>query len=253
MLSNDYFYFSLIRKYISIFGSCFNDMIIQRTNHQTGVITQIINVPISYAEHEKMLTRVLADPSIDRKDAVLLPRMSFFMDGFTYDGSRKITSTQKFVMLQSTDQTSFQYAEVPWDFHFSLWIYVKNNEDATKILEQIVPFFSPSYTVRASLIPNRLPIDIPITLKDISHVDSQDENFKDRDILIWELHFTLKGAFYCPIHQAPLIEVTNISFYDGEGPDYPVVNNHAYGISDNLYNIADTGPITFDTTISTGG
>ena len=105
------------------------------------MITQIINVPISYAEHEKMLTRVLADPSIDRKDAVLLPRMSFFMDGFTYDGSRKITSTQKFVMLQSTNQTSFQYAEVPWDFHFSLWIYVKNNEDATKILEQIVPFF----------------------------------------------------------------------------------------------------------------
>lgn len=233
MLSNDYFYFSLIRKYVGIFGSCFNDMIIQRTNQVTDVVTQVINVPIQYAEHEKMLTRVLADPAIERKDSVLLPRMSFFMDGFTYAADRKITSNQKYVILQQAGVAT-QFAEVPWDFHFTLWIYVKNNEDATKILEQIVPFFSPTYTVRATLIPDRAPVDIPITLKEIAHADTQDENFKDRDIMIWELHFTLKAAFYCPIHKAPLIDETIINFYEGEGPGFPTVNNHAFGISSNI-------------------
>jgi hypothetical protein len=239
MLSNDFFYFSLIRKYIAIFGSTFNDMIIQRFDKGTGAVTQIINVPIQYAEHEKMLTRALADPTIQRKDAVILPCMSFFMDGFTYANERKITSNQKYIIQQPNNQLAFQFAEVPWDFHFSLWIYVKNNEDATKILEQIVPFFSPTYTVRATLIPNRPAMDIPITLKEIVHVDSQNENFKDRDILIWELHFTLKAAFYCPIHAAPVIDVTRIALWAGDGPNEVVINNHAFGVNNNII-ILDT-------------
>lgn len=236
MLSNDYFYFSLIRKYINLFGSCFNDIIIQRSNKDTGVITQIVNVPLQYAEHEKMLTRVLADPAIDRKDEVLLPRLSFFLDGFTYAPERKITSNQKYVIKQA-DGLATQFAEVPWDFHFTLWIYVKNNEDATKILEQVVPFFSPTYTVRAELIPDRPAMDIPITLKEIGHTDTQNENFKDRDILVWELHFTLKAAFYCPIKKAPLIDFTTINFYEGEAPEYSNVNNHAFGISNQIIDV----------------
>ena len=216
MLSNDYYYFGLTRKYVAIFGSVFNDIIIQRSNAKTGELTQIINVPISYAEHEKMLTRVLADPAIERKDSVNLPRMSFFLDGQEYDNARKITSTQKYVLQQPNNTLAFQYAEVPWQFHFSLWVYVKNTEDAMKIIEQIVPFFSPTYTVRATLIPNRPPVDIPITLKEIGHAYPQNEDFKDRDILIWELHFTLKGAYYCPIHTAPVIDVSTIDFFVGE-------------------------------------
>jgi T4-like virus Myoviridae tail sheath stabiliser len=252
MLSNDYFYFSLIRKYINVFGSCFNDLIIQRHDKTTGAITQIINVPIQYAEHEKMLTRVLADPAIDRKDSVLLPRVSFFMDGFTYANERKIASTQKNIIQQPQNQLGFQFAEVPWDFHFSLWIYVKNNEDATKILEQIVPFFSPSYTVRAFLIPNRPAVDIPIILKEITHSDTQNENFKDRDILIWELHFTLKAAFYCPINKAPIIDVTTIDFFAGEGPNEVTINNHAFGINNNILILDSTqSGLTLDLSTNT--
>ena len=208
-------------------------------------------MPLSYAEHEKMLTRVLGDPAIDRKDSVLLPRISFFMDGFTYAPERKITSNQKYVMQQANNSLGFQYAEVPWDFHFSLWIYVKNNEDATKILEQVVPFFSPTYTVRAFLIPGRPAMDIPITLKEITHVDSQNENFKDRDILVWELHFTLKGAFYCPIHQAKPIDVTTIDFFAGEGPNEIVVNNHAYGINNNIMTLDSSNTVTLDLSTNT--
>jgi T4-like virus Myoviridae tail sheath stabiliser len=252
MLSNQYFYFSLIRKYINLFGATFNDLIIQRNDKTTGAVTQIINVPIQYAEHEKMLTRVLADPNIDRKDSVLLPRLSFFMDGFTYANERKIASNQKYVIQQPQNQLGFQFAEVPWDFHFSLWIYVKNNEDATKILEQIVPFFSPTYTVRAFLIPNRPAVDIPITLKEITHLDTQTENFKDRDILIWELHFTLKAAFYCPISKAAIIDVSTIEFFAGEGPNEVTINNHAFGINNNILILDSTQDgLTLDLSVNT--
>lgn len=234
MLNNPYFYFGTIRKMKILFGSLFNNLIIQRTD-STGNVTQQINVPLNYAQKESMMLRMMADPNIQKQAEVILPRISWFMDGMTFDENRMRAAMQQTTILNKPDIT-FQYSEVPYDFHFTLWVYAKNIEDGSKIIEQILPFFKPLYTVRAFLIPNRPSIDLPIDLKSLTNPDTDSEDFKLKQTLIWELHFTLKGYLYGPVQNGHIINLVNIQYYTGGGPTSNTINNFNFGISNNLIN-----------------
>ena len=123
-------------------------------------------------------------------------------------------SMNKFYLSNSPQNTlTYEYRPVPWNFHFTLWIYAKNIDDATKIIEQIVPFFSPVYTVKANLLNGMNSFDLPITLMDISHDFGNPEQFKDRTMLIYSLRFTMKGFFLGPVQNTVPIKVANISYY----------------------------------------
>ena len=235
MLGNDYFYFSLFRKYQTLFGSLFNDIVIERSiAGANNNPTQIIDVPLEYEQKEKSMVRVKQDPDIDKTNAIILPRMSFFLDGFTYDSTRSIPTLNKFIISEPNSQIGFQYAPSPWDLKFSLYIFVKNTEDANKILEQILPYFKPSFVPKVYVVPNRPSVEIPIILERVTHSDTDDQFFKDRSILIWELNFTMKAYLYGPVANAHLIDLVNVSFYYGDGPVGNTVNVNAFGISANI-------------------
>lgn len=207
-------YFSTIRKYVILFGTLFNDIHITRTN-ATGDTTHLLKVPLSYAPKEKMLTRFEGDPNIDRETAVLLPRMSFEMSSVSYDSSRKLNTLGK-VVVKDTDskKLKYQYNPVPYNFDFTLYVYVKNAEDATKIIEQILPFFTPEWTSTVNLIPEMsVTMDIPVTLNNISIEDTYEGDFKNRRALIWTLNFTLKGYIYGPVKKNAVIKFANTTFY----------------------------------------
>ena len=216
MLKNNYFYFELIRKYITLFGLTFNDLIIERTDSY-GNVTQQVNCPISYGEKNKMMERMLADPEINRQTALVLPRMSFVLDGYLYDNERKTTSTNKFVINPGSSTYSYQYKEVPYNFFFTLYVYVKNIEDGTKVIEQILPFFAPAYIPKVYLIPGRDAVNIPIDLVQITHPNYDSEDFKTRQILIWELKFAMHANIYGPIITQPPIKLIDIKFFDWDG------------------------------------
>jgi hypothetical protein len=207
-------YFSTIRKYVILFGTLFNDIHITRTN-AAGDTTHLLKVPLSYAPKEKMLTRFENDPNIDRETAVLLPRMSFEMASVTYDSSRKLNTLGKAVVKDaSANKLKYQYNPVPYNFDFTLYVYVKNAEDATKIIEQILPFFTPEWTSTVNLIPEmNITMDIPVTLNNIAIEDTYDGSFKDRRALIWTLNFTLKGYIYGPVKKNAVIKFANTTFY----------------------------------------
>lgn len=207
-------YFSTIRKYVILFGTLFNDIHITRTN-AAGNTTHLLKVPLSYAPKEKMLTRFENDPSIDRETAILLPRMSFEMASVTYDSSRKLNTLGKAVVKDaSANKLKYQYNPVPYNFDFTLYVYVKNAEDATKIIEQILPFFTPEWTSTVNLIPEmNITMDIPVTLNNIAIEDTYDGSFKDRRALIWTLNFTLKGYIYGPVKKNAVIKFANTTFY----------------------------------------
>jgi len=202
-------------------GGCLNNIVINRTDSSNN-ITQIINVPIQYARKEKMLTRVLSDPSIDREDAIILPIISFEIKDIVYDTNRKLNTMGRNFTNLSNNSVTFNYNPVPYDVRFEVYIYVKNNEDGTKILEQILPFFTPDYTVRAIMFPDIPPTDIPIILNGVKLDDNEDSQFKNRSIIIWVLGFTLKGAFYGPIKTSPVINLANVGIYVS---DYISSNN----------------------------
>jgi len=215
------FYFSLIRKYVILVGTLFNDIRITRED-KNGNVVDLLKVPLSYAPKEKMLARFENDPDIDRPFATLLPRMSFEQISMEYDGSRKLPTVGKIVVKDPTNpnKLKYQYNPVPYNLKFRLYVYVKNAEDGTKIIEQILPFFTPEWTVTVRLIQEmNVTMDIPVILDDIGIEDSYNGNFQDRRALIWTLEFTVKGYIYGPIKKTAIIKFANTNFYIPSVPD----------------------------------
>lgn len=216
------FYFSTIRKYVILFGTLFNDIHVTRTD-ASGNTVNLLKVPLSYAPKEKMMVRFDNDPGIDREAAAILPRMSFEMQSLSYDPSRKLNTLGKVVVKDTSAQKlKYQYNPVPYNFDFTLYVYVKNAEDGTKIIEQILPFFTPEWTSTVSLIPELgITMDIPVVLNSITSEDTYDGDFKTRRALIWTLNFTLKGYLYGPIRKNSVIKFANTTFYI---PDPSITN-----------------------------
>jgi len=209
------FYFSTIRKYVTLFGTLFNDIHITRTDANNNTVA-LIKVPLAYAPKEKVLARVDADPNIDRQAAIILPRMSFEMLDMRYDTSRKLNTIGRTVKKDpdSTSKLKYQYNPVPYNISFRLYVYVKNAEDGTKIIEQILPFFTPDWTTTVQLIPEMgINMDIPVVLDNINIEDSYEGNFEKRRALIWTLDFTLKGYIYGPVKKSGVIKFANTNFY----------------------------------------
>lgn len=219
---NQNFYFSTIRKYVTLFGTLFNEIHITRTdpiNHKT---TAYIKVPITYAPKEKMLARVGQDPNIDRQSATLtLPLMSFEMTDLRYDPDRKLSTVGR-SSVKATDKNKlkYQYNPVPYNVGFRLYIYVKNAEDGTKIVEQILPYFTPDFTVTVNLIPEmETTMEIPVVMNSITQDDTYEGGFTERQAIIWTLDFTVKGYIYGPIKTGAIIKFSNTLFYTPSVPD----------------------------------
>ena len=222
------FYFSLIRKYVSLFGTLFADIAITR-NDSNGTITEFIKVPITYAPKDKMIARSQQDPNINRQTAVItLPLMSFEMTSLIYDSSRKLNTIRKTIASDALNPNNmkYQYSPVPYNFGFRLYIAVKNAEDGTKILEQILPFFTPDWTTSVHLIPEMdITMDIPVVLNSVSHEDTYDGSFTERQQMVWTLDFTLKGYIYGPVKSGAIIKFANTVVYVPSGNVATAIGN----------------------------
>lgn len=219
MFGHSPFYFSTIRKMVIYFGTIFNDTYITRTDAQ-GDVTQLMRVPLTYSPKDKLLLRVDADPEIQRQWAITLPRMGFEMTGLRYDEDRKMNTSGRNVTKDSSDADKLktQYNPVPYDFDFNLYIMVKNAEDGTKIIEQILPFFTPEWTATVNLIPEmNVTKDIPVVMRSIDIKDEYDGNFENRRAIVYTLSFTVKGYLYGPVVSKPIIKLSKMQFYVPQG------------------------------------
>jgi hypothetical protein len=186
---------------------------------------QIIKVPLHYAPKEKMLARIVNDPKLNRQTAITVPRMSFEITSIGYAANRKLNTVIRYVQSNSTTHaTSRQYTPVPYDFNISLYVLVKNAEDGTKILEQILPYFTPDWTPTVSLIPEmNVNMDIPVVLKSVNVDDVYDGQFENRRSLVWTLNFVLHGYIFGPVKTSNtgIIKLVNTNFYDTTDYTYP--------------------------------
>ena len=200
---------------MTLFGSLFSDIAITRTD-AAGNVTSLIKVPITYGPKEKMLARVNQDPNIDRQTAIILPVMSFEMETFEYDGNRKLQTTNRIAVIDPDDKAKnkYQFNPVPYNIKFKLSILVKNAEDGSKIVEQILPFFTPDWTTTVHLIPEmNVVMDIPLILNNVVLEDVYDGDFKDRRALTWVLDFTMKAYIYGPVKATKIIKYANTEFF----------------------------------------
>jgi hypothetical protein len=221
----EYFYNEILRKTIISFGSLFNGMKIKHTDSNDNVVS-VIDVPLAYGPTQKFLARLEQSPDLNKQTQITLPRMSFEFTGLTYDSSRKLTTTQTFVAKDpnSGTETKKVYMPVPYNMQFELSIMSKLNDDVLQIVEQILPYFQPSYNISVDLVSSiNEKRDIPVVLENITMQDDYEGNFTTRRVLIYTLRFSAKTYLFGPVHSASkdVIKRMSISYIAGETNSTP--------------------------------
>ena len=210
------YYHQTIRKYVAVFGTLFNDLNIERTN-ASGTVTEKIKIPLAYGPKQKWLL-AMSDTTASRKvTATRSPRMGFALTSVDYDSVRKLNTVGKNWAANSSLSTTTtllsQFNPVPYNFAFDLFILVKNAEDGTQILEQILPYFTPEFTVTVNTIPDMgIKADIPIVLNSSSVADEYEGDLATRRTITWTLSFTLKGYIYPDIKSSSIIKTVEVNF-----------------------------------------
>ena len=190
-----YFYHQTSRKMVVAFGTLFNNIEVRRTN-SSDVVTEVVKIPLSYGPKDKMLTRISSDPNLSQSVALTVPRMGFELTSMSYDSARKLNTLGRNVKTGTTGLKK-QYNPVPYNYDFSLYIFVKNAEDGTQILEQILPFFTPEFTITMSLVSGMdVKMDIPLVLSGVDSEDTYEGDFATRRSIVWTLNFSMKGFLY---------------------------------------------------------
>ena len=221
----EYFYNEILRKTVIAFGSLFNDISIKHTNNSNQVISTI-KVPLAYGPTQKFLARLEQSPDLNKPIQITLPRMSFEFTGLTYDSSRKASTTQTFTSTSQSDGKVIKktYMPVPYNMQFELAIMAKLNDDALQIVEQILPYFQPSYNLTVELVDEiNEKRDIPIVLENITFQDDYEGNFTTRRVLIYTLRFTAKTYLFGPTQTATkdIIKKTTVSYISGDTTSTP--------------------------------
>ena len=173
-------------------------------------------VPIAYASKERYVMRLEEDLNLDKKVQLTLPRMSFEMAGLSYDSSRKQNTNIKNFSGTPPSGVLSQYNPVPYNFDFNLYIYVRNIEDGTQIIEHILPFFTPDYTIKLNLIPEMGIIkEVPVILNSTQHEITY-EGGRDNEtrMIVWTLNFTVKGFIFGKVTETSVINRAFVSVYN---------------------------------------
>ena len=215
MLSDKYFYHRITRKLVVAFGTLFNNIRMVRYDKAGTTEIERVTVPLSYMAKEKFYQRLAQDPGLDRKVQITLPRMSFELVSITYDPLRT-KSIFNSTYTANTNTTVRSAYTTPYNYAFQLNIYVRNTEDGTQIIEQILPYFTPDYTLTINfrdVVGEK--IDVPIVLESIDYQDSRQIGGSDElRTLIWTLTFTVKAYLYGPVETRKLIRKVSANTFD---------------------------------------
>jgi hypothetical protein len=194
-----YYYHEILRKTIIGFGTLFNNINIEHKDENNGVISTL-KVPLNYGPQQKFLARITQQKDLNRPYQITLPRMSFEHNSIQYDPSRKTTVTQTFKAVDDNNRVKKVFMPVPYNIGFELNILTKLNDDALQIVEQILPYFQPSFNLTLDLVDSiGEKRDVPVILDSISFQDDYEGDFSTRRALIYTLQFTVKTYLFGPI------------------------------------------------------
>lgn len=242
MFENRYSYHGAVRKAVISFGTLFNSISIRRKDN-TGTTIQNISVPLSYGPKQKFIQSIQFAPTLDTGRAefeIILPFLGFEITGIQYDPSRKLPLTQKISSVQSTGSIVAGYVATPYNLNISLTSWTKNQDDAYQIIEQILPYFNPDFTVPIIAVPELgIKHDLQIVLNDITFTDDYTGNSDQRVALMWEFHFTVKMMIYGYVSTASVIKTIISNIYTqsiaGEGDKITITPDPVDATADSNY------------------
>ena len=209
------FYHETIRKIIVAFGTTFNNIQLVRKDND-GNINQSMKVPLAYGPQQKFLVRLNEDADLSKQVAITLPRIGFEIQNLSYDPSRKLNRVQKFKKVKTGKSNTLesQFMPVPYNLSIQLYVMAKQSDDALQIVEQILPFFQPDYTLTVNDMADMgIKRDVPIILNSISYEDNYQGDFETRRALIYTLDFTAKFYLYGPVTSSSVIKTVQVDQY----------------------------------------
>jgi hypothetical protein len=265
MFSSVPFYHQSIRKTVIAFGSLFNDIYVNMED-------EILRVPLAYAPKQKWYNRI-SDGKLEdgRTFSMTLPRMGFDIINYTYDPARKRNTIMQTMKIHDSEGVTgyddvkkeqyYRYAEVPYNIEFGLYIMTKNMDTGLRIIEQILPYFTPEFTVTVNFTEIDKQIDIPITLSSIESEDLYEDGFEERRTIVWTLNFEAQTYFYGPIRDSKVVLYSATAFHDSldetterdEGTQKDLETLTAYaveaGLASGVTGPAATGPDIYEARI----
>jgi hypothetical protein len=226
------FYHETIRKIIVSFGTIFNNIQIIRKN-SSGNITQSMKVPLAYGPKQKFLTRIREDASISKTTAITLPRIAFEIQTLSYDTTRKLNRVTKIrkTSAKGSSKLETQYMPVPYNVDLQLFVMAKSGDDALQIIEQILPFFQPEYTITVNdNLDMKQKRDVPIVLTGIDYEDNYEGDFTTRRAIIYTLSFTAKFYLYGPVTSQSVIKSVQVDQFT-DLPDKSPKREQRYSVT----------------------
>jgi len=199
----DHFYNEHTRRAVAVFGTLFNNLTVVKRDGSGNVLQQI-KVPLSYGPRQKFLARIRQEENLnDPRLAIKLPRMSFEITSLEYDESTRLTRGTK-LNIPGTSLTSRQTMFYPSTYRlsFQLSIMAKHTDDALQILEQILPFFQPEYSVTVNEVENNFKSDMPFVLTSVDLNDDYEGDYDSRRSLIYTLSFDTRIKYYGPLEDS---------------------------------------------------
>jgi len=235
------FYHGSIKSAIVGFGSLFSNIRIERKigDSVKGTTAQTLQIPISYAPKERWLVRLEQDSSLENHTYTSLPRMSFEITGYNYDSTRKTNRSQNVTCGTGQSSMKSMPSPIPYNVEISLYVLTKTQEDALQIIEQILPTFTPEYTLVIKAVPSMNVIqNVPVILNSVSVMDDYEGDFQTRRFVTHTLNFTLKLNLFGGISTNGVIETVfaNVDDIDTKQPyaEYTAEGNPTTGaITDN--------------------
>ena len=209
------FYHESIRKVIIAFGTTFNNIQLVRKDND-GNIKQSMKVPLAYGPRQKWLARLNEDADLSKAVAITLPRIGFEIQNLQYDPGRKLNRVQKIkkVKGKNDDRLDTQYMPVPYNLNIQLYVMAKESDDSLQIIEQILPYFQPDYTLTINDMADMgIKRDVPIILNSVSYEDNYQGDFETRRALIYTLDFTAKFYLYGPVTSSSVIKTVQVDQY----------------------------------------
>lgn len=217
-----YFYNQRIRKAVAVFGALFNDINVLRKNSSGAVISQV-KVPLSYSPKRDFIARLDAmnnGEEGERQIAIKLPRMSFEIVGVVYDSTRQLPKMNNCKVTVDTGNAKKVYTPVPYILNFQLNVYATSQDDALQIVEQILPYFAPTYTVTVKPLDdyNDILEDTPVTLQGVTFTDDYEAPLEQRRTIIYTLDFDMKVSLYKDIDAgSSVINAADVEIKDLDG------------------------------------
>jgi hypothetical protein len=239
-MSRPNFYWQTTKKLIVAFATVFDELEV------TDDFGRPYKVPLIFSQKEKFVEAFTTGENMNDTDFdITFPRMGFELSGINFAPERHVNPLNQILDTMDDGEEVLTYNRIPYDLTFDLFIGARKLEDSLKVLESIIPFFTPELTVTIRDREDfQLETNVPIVLNSTALQIDYEGSFDSRRQIMWTLNFTVKGYYYPDRRATNRIKQTILNFGD---MDYERI----FAKYTSTVNPLDAGPLDQHTIVDT--